>query len=179
MEHTHATCQNCGRGFEYIRTRRPQTLCSDACRSAKRTAAKAKYRQGNREKHVTTNKAWNAANREKVNAATKRWRSANPEKVRAQQRRRVIPAEVKAEIQRRRRARKKALTVVHFTVAQLAARLSMFAGCWMCGGPGNELDHVKPLSKGGAHMLGNIRRACRSCNAQKINKWPYPMIRAT
>ena len=66
--------------------------------------------------------------------------------------------------------------VVHFTAAQLASRLSMFSGCWMCGTSTEEMhiDHVKPIIKGGPHMLSNLRPACAPCNLRKGSKWPYP-----
>lgn len=90
----------------------------------------------------------------------RRWRRANPE--------------LRAAAQVRHRARKKAATVVKFAPEQLDQRLSMFSGCWMCGGPATEKEHVKPLEKGGMHCLSNIRPSCRSCNAMKNAKWPYP-----
>ena len=44
--------------------------------------------------------------------------------------------------------------------------------CFYCGQEGfNELDHVIPLSRGGAHSYGNLVSACRSCNASKGNKF--------
>jgi 5-methylcytosine-specific restriction endonuclease McrA len=36
-----------------------------------------------------------------------------------------------------------------------------------------EIRHVKPIAKGGAEMLCNLRPICRSCNASKCDKWPY------
>jgi len=44
--------------------------------------------------------------------------------------------------------------------------------CWMCEGPFEHVDHVKPLSKGGPHILANLRPACASCNASKNDRWP-------
>jgi 5-methylcytosine-specific restriction endonuclease McrA len=88
-----------------------------------------------------------------------KWRAENRDKVSA--------------MNRRRRARKAAVLTIPFTVEQLAARLSMWPGCWMCGGAKETIDHVKPLSKSGAHILGNLRPACRSCNASKRETWPY------
>jgi 5-methylcytosine-specific restriction endonuclease McrA len=46
----------------------------------------------------------------------------------------------------------------------------------VCGGQPVETDHVKPLSKGGAHMLCNMRPICRSCNARKSNHWPMSVV---
>lgn len=43
--------------------------------------------------------------------------------------------------------------------------------CYLCGkqpkGWHRTLDHVIPLSRGGSHTPGNLRVACRSCNASK------------
>jgi 5-methylcytosine-specific restriction endonuclease McrA len=69
------------------------------------------------------------------------------------------------------KARRFGVPVFAFTVEQLEARLSMYPGCWMCGGPKDTMDHVKPLSRGGAHMLGNIRPACSPCNNSKGSTW--------
>lgn len=71
--------------------------------------------------------------------------------------------------------RRKGAPTIPFTVAQLEERLSMFAGCWMCGAEldgGMHIDHVKPLSKGGWHCLSNLRPACGPCNLSKGAKWP-------
>jgi len=43
--------------------------------------------------------------------------------------------------------------------------------CVYCGATSQlELDHVVPLSRGGAHCADNLVVACRSCNASKGNK---------
>ena len=71
--------------------------------------------------------------------------------------------------------RRKGAPTIPFTAEQLADRLSMFAGCWMCGCERDEtfhVDHVKPLSKGGWHCLSNLRPSCPSCNISKGAKWP-------
>lgn len=127
-----------------------------------------------RDKHLERCRAWRAANRqahrdyvrryrlenlEAVRDAIARWRTENPDK--------VIAAS------RRRRVRLAEAPHVPFTEAQLVQRLSMFAGCWMCGGPKESVDHVKPISKGGAHMLANLRPACKPCNFGKKDRWPF------
>lgn len=61
------------------------------------------------------------------------------------------------------------------TVDALIARVDYYGGlCWMCGAPADEIDHVKPLSAGGAWWPSNLRPACHDCNARKRNVWPYP-----
>lgn len=113
--------------------------------------------------------------REAFNAYLREWKSLNPDKVRQHQltqaeKDRLDPS-ARREYVRRRRARLKAATIVPFTLAQLEQRMSMFPGCWMCGGPKEEVDHMKPLAKGGAHCLANAYAACRSCNGSKADKW--------
>ena len=40
--------------------------------------------------------------------------------------------------------------------------------CAYCGtGPGEQLDHVVPISKGGQHEASNVVPACASCNLSK------------
>lgn len=43
--------------------------------------------------------------------------------------------------------------------------------CGYCGKPAERAnrcaDHVRPLSQGGKHEPGNLKRACRSCNSRK------------
>ena len=76
----------------------------------------------------------------------------------------------------RRQAALRAAPTTNFTPDDLAARLSMFAGCWICGcdlSEGMHVDHVKPLSRGGAHMLSNLRPACPTCNIRKGAIWPF------
>lgn len=47
--------------------------------------------------------------------------------------------------------------------------------CWICE---VELDrpvwdHYQPLSKGGPHVVGNLRPACGPCNLRKSATWPF------
>lgn len=179
-----ATCRHCGAPFTYTRQHKkdnkPRDLCSEACRQAKRNGAKARWRAANREQHVAANKAWNKANPERMAAAGKRWRESNREAYLAAQRfynqQRQTPPEAKAEYQRRRRAAQKSRLVGRITPALLAAKCAYWLNrCWRCGSPEIELDHVKPLAKDGLHCLANIRPICRSCNATKSDRWPFPV----
>ena len=68
----------------------------------------------------------------------------------------------------------KAQGSVHTTESKIRARMDYFGHvCWVCGAAGVERDHVKPLSRGGAHMPCNIRPICVPCNRSKKDKWPY------
>lgn len=71
-----------------------------------------------------------------------------------------------------RRARVASLASVPFTLEQLDARMRYFGNkCWMCGGAFEHVDHVKPLSKNGPHILANLRPACGRCNRSKSGRW--------
>lgn len=113
---------------------------------------------------VKISRAWYLANTERHRANAARWIEQNPE--RAVENRRGRKA--------RHRANMLAALVIPFTPDQLAARVAYYGGrCWICGGPFEHLDHVKPLSKGGPHILANLRPACARCNLSKNATWPF------
>lgn len=119
-------------------------------------------------------KDWTARNRQRARQRERQWRDANRDLARQWSRdfAKRYPERVRANTTRQRAQRRNAPTIP-FTARQLADRLSMYAGCWMCGGPKESVDHVKPLAKGGAHMLGNLRPACTPCNSSKQDTWPF------
>lgn len=78
-----------------------------------------------------------------------------------------------AERLARRKAQKLATQVVPVTQALLAAKWRYWAGrCWICGTEATQWDHVKPLARGGSHILANLRPACAPCNNRKRARWP-------
>jgi 5-methylcytosine-specific restriction endonuclease McrA len=42
--------------------------------------------------------------------------------------------------------------------------------CQYCGQPGNQIDHIIPISKGGEDHETNMATACATCNASKKNQ---------
>jgi 5-methylcytosine-specific restriction endonuclease McrA len=138
------------------------------------------YRARNRPRLRERDQAYYQANKERFRANQQAWRAANPERARelavawrATNRELVLRSRRLAEA--RRRASKVESLVAPFTQAQLEARLSMFGGkCWICRTTAwEEVDHVKPLSKHGPHILANLRPACASCNRSKRDRWPF------
>lgn len=144
-----------------------RSSASIASGNADKVVAKnARWRKAAAAHRAEYNRQWAASHRAEAVARTMRHRAKNP------------------------RAARRSREAVHaagsganggrFTPDQLALRLSMFDGCWMCGNPADTVDHVKPLAKGGAHMLCNLRPACRSCNSSKNDRWPFvPLARPT
>jgi 5-methylcytosine-specific restriction endonuclease McrA len=109
-----------------------------------------------------------------VKAQARAWAKANPERRRA-----IVAAwsrrnpEARRENWRRRHARLLDAAVVPFTPEQLAAKVAYWGNrCWICGGPYEAIDHVKPLAKGGLHILANLRPICRADNTRKRDRWP-------
>lgn len=124
------------------------------------------WRRANPELYAESQRRYREEHREECAARLKLWMRANPAAVKA--------------MRSRREARVRGAACVPFTADQLAARVAFFGGrCWMCRGPYEHLDHVKPISKGGAHMLANLRPACASCNSSKRDKWDGPSWAST
>jgi 5-methylcytosine-specific restriction endonuclease McrA len=75
------------------------------------------------------------------------------------------------EKSRRRKAQDRGQTPVQISVSALRQRFNEFGNCCAyCGEDGNmQIEHVEPISKGGAHDIGNIVPACFRCNASKRN----------
>lgn len=125
----------------------------------RRVAARAHYATNPRTEYQ---QAWRAANRDKLRLQTAQWRADNPERYRAFGRLSAA----------RRRARERAALIVPFTQEQLLARMSYWGNrCYICRTPWQAIDHVKPLSKGGAHCLANFRPICVAHNSAKKAKW--------
>lgn len=103
---------------------------------------------------------WYQRNKADLNARNKEWQSAHRDAYRF--------------ILRKSRALKHGVVYIPFTAEQLAAKLAYWGNrCWVCGIPASHTDHVKPLKKGGAHALANIRPICPACNTKKRDSWPF------
>lgn len=126
-----------------------------------------RWRSANRDRTRRASRAYYARNRARLRHDARvyqqMWRQVNRDLARIKDLSKRV---------RRRNARHSVL-VLAFSAQQLAARMSMFPGCWICGGPKQTVDHVKPVSRGGAHALMNLRPACNSCNSSKRDTWPY------
>lgn len=97
---------------------------------------------------------------DKCRASVRRWANANPAKCRRSE-----------EL---RRARKAAVFTVAFTSEDLRQKWQYYGDrCYLCGAAAEATDHVKPIAKGGPHMLANLKPICTPCNSRKRDRWPY------
>lgn len=138
-----------------------------ASRKALRKVAAASWYRRNKEAHNARNRAWRENHRDAHQEMNREWFIRNPERA----------AELRRASASLRRARERGVPVVAFTQDQLDARVAFYGGkCWICRvGRYEHLDHVKPISAGGPHMLSNLRPACSSCNLRKSAAWPFPL----
>jgi len=123
-----------------------------------------------------------ALNRDALRAKSKTWREANPDRHRETNRtwwhankHNVKPSRnlpMNAAKQRKRQKRIRDQSPYYFSHYEVLARLEYWSfRCWMCQGPFEAVDHVKPLCAGGLNVPANMRPACRSCNSSKGGKW--------
>ena len=161
-----------------------------------RLESSRKWREANQSQHRENARRWYAENPDRAKASRKRYYEANQEKHRQYVRasyakhREIRIAQIAAyrkanaerfrEIHRlqssRRRARISNALVIPFTDDQLRQRIAYYGGkCWICRvAPYEHIDHVKPISRGGAHILSNLRPACAACNQRKHATWQPP-----
>jgi 5-methylcytosine-specific restriction endonuclease McrA len=126
----------------------------------------ARYRTANPDRVREAMAAWRAMpeNQRLARERTRTWRLENPRR--------------RSEQARRRNALMKSGVATFISLELLDGKLAYWGWrCWI-NGPGctvdpENWDHVKPLTKGGAHMLANLRPACGHCNRRKHDRWPF------
>lgn len=137
-------------------------------------ARSQRWAERNPQRRKEIARAWYERNRKECNEAARAWYQANKDYAKA-----YIYAWQRAHPERRREYEHRRKARIRSTAPlpdeTIVARLAYWGfRCWMCGSEGApEIDHVKPLSKGGAHIAANLRPACKSCNSRKGDRWPY------
>lgn len=112
-----------------------------------------RWRQANPERQRENNRTWYANNRERRDALAREWKAANPHKV-------------SGYVQQHRALKAGAI----FGDVDWAAAQTGYTVCYLCGEPLSgdiDVDHVIPLSRGGAHSMENLRPTHASCNRSK------------
>lgn len=97
---------------------------------------------------------WHEENKDRSRELNKRWRDENPDARRA-------------KCARQRAARQSAPQGDPREIAQREAELRE-EPCVACGSTNNiTIDHILPISRGGAHDVDNLQALCGSCNSSK------------
>ena len=134
------------------------------------------YKKSHRQKNIlverASDKRFYQAHRNKIIEWQKQYRRTNrallKEKFKNYRKRK--PDIMKGIAQRRYGRERGAPGTV--TIQGIEARLAYWGyRCWVCGQPYEAIDHVKPLSRGGAQWPANLRPIFRSCNSRKNDKW--------
>ncbi len=194
MAESTRACRKCDRTLalsEYYRDARSPGGFRTACKAC-HIADVLRRQSENAATYAAYQAEYRAARRDKARQTTAKYRAENPDQVRASQQRyrsdpinqeiarerakafRLANPDLRSEYERRRRAAKTSRVVGFVTPQLLAAKISYWAErCWICSAPWEQIDHVKPLSKGGLHMLANLRPICADCNLRKASRWPF------
>lgn len=144
------------------------------------SARNAVYQRANKAAVNATKRAWRRRNRAKQYTANKQWVENNIEHCRAYQRawnrerRRAYPEYFQNQ-RRRRYLRETMTTASDITLEKWNKRVDEFGGCCAyCLRPLSPAeitaDHMRPVAKGGLHMMDNLVPCCQSCNSRKNDK---------
>jgi len=146
-----------------------QYNCRD-CQSAARRA----YYAANRERFAAYQKKWVSANREQFDAYQAAYELANPDKGRARRRKYALANPGRGAVMQGLYRAVEAGAPIGLVPNDIKALLIEVYGpaCMKpgCSGVDLTLDHIIPLSKGGAHAVFNLQLLCMSCNARKGNR---------
>lgn len=130
-----------------------------------------RWRLANPDRYRANKHGWYLANRQKVSEASRAWRAQHPERYRL----------MRCEAEARRRVRKRGAAgaierIDRRTVWERDGRI-----CGLCARPVRfqvmELDHIKPLARGGEHTASNVQPTHRRCNRRKgckeVPRWAF------
>ncbi len=138
-----------------------------------------KWDAENSDKKLASSRKWAAANPEKRSAKMRRWRATNGERLRPENIERVNrwraenpnKARKLGRICRSRRRARELGAEGSYTAEESEALLVWQEfRCVICSAEihdKRELDHIKPLSKGGSNYISNLQWLCVPCNRSK------------
>lgn len=131
------------------------------------------YSRRNKKKIKEYQSSWYQENKEKVKTQAKKWAEKYKEKVRIsikKYRQSQLGKIANRKDHMKRRLRE---TPILFTINELKNLITRSNHCFYCGKELNgsyEIDHKRPLSRGGFNMASNLVVACPKCNHRKHTK---------
>lgn len=119
--------------------------------------AQARFKEKRPERAKRASLDWRKNNPQLSRDSSRHWRENNPEK---------------HALKNNRRRALKAGSGGNVTPQEWQSLLNYYGNiCLCCGVSGQDTlltqDHIKPLSKGGAHSIENLQPLCGSCNTSK------------
>jgi 5-methylcytosine-specific restriction endonuclease McrA len=120
------------------------------------------YNLKNRERKKNYDFVYRQVNKERIAKVSRKYHVSNPERARdAAHRRRSIQ-----------------MNNGSFKIYKKELFKIYNSPCFYCGSLNKiTIDHIVPISRGGAHSIGNLVAACAFCNGSKHNKllveWKY------
>jgi 5-methylcytosine-specific restriction endonuclease McrA len=126
------------------------------------------YRKNNKDKIRRNQRKWEMANPDRVREATRKYAEADPQRRRDIAKRwRENNWDKKLADQRKRRGMKYKKSHAPYDFKAICAQFGN--RCLACGRSDVKLtvDHVLPISRGGADAPDNVQPLCQSCNSSK------------
>lgn len=199
---SNGTCAKCGADFVGQKNKK---YCSKNCyyavfreenreqvranntkydQSAKGKQKHAEWLEKNSERHVGRRKEYYEENKPRFLQRAAKFAAENPEKVHGYKVKfsKTDAGRELAHVGRQRRLAKERQAHDDGTVTRKSWRAMVLHyrhHCLRCGLKHKfrqlSMDHVLPISRGGAHTIKNLQPLCLSCNAKKGNKiaWDY------
>jgi len=168
------TCTKCGETkelTEFSKRKDTKDGLAYTCKACFNAYNKAHY-QANKEHILERHRVYHKANRESRKEYHRKWYRANKGRIAELQReyKKAHPLK-RREFEGRRRAREHGVPIGHADYELVVATSNGL--CGICGDPifGKfDIDHIVPLTKGGAHSTDNLQVAHHHCNVSKGNK---------
>jgi len=171
-ENTTVKCATCGKEFATVKsqiTLRNRTHCSRKCRAdAVRLTVEEKKRRRTQ---------YFREHRDEYRERGRRFKRLNPEKIRESAKRQQQKPEVRLrhrvrQAQRNRRLKDRSDgSITVDAINEMGERQGWM--CVYCDVPIRDefhIDHIHPVSRGGAHSIRNIQLLCAPCNLRKHTK---------
>lgn len=137
------------------------------CHPEKRAGIAARWVRENKERDRSNKTVYRAANRELYRASHRKWRKKYPDKAKANW--------------KLNKARRKGAEG-HFTADDIAKirrqQKDKCAACLCKLNGGGQLDHIKPIARGGTNWPHNLQWLCGPCNRAKWHKDPIEFMQS-
>ena len=164
--------------------------CKNCMKIYDKSRPKSKYNKEYQKQyykeHLSYFKQYYQDNKEKMKVQTKQWQEKHPEKnaeycrreyVKNKERHARYNEEHREAINAKRRERYAKNPGPWLERAKRKRKIERDARqvifgdvCYLCGKPGEAIDHIKPLAKGGTGSFANKASICNSCNSEKSDK---------